>query len=91
MASNFKPKKKEVFLDSFKKYKKHKEFRKPRSPLTILFCTEDLPDEWLIDIVEYKTKTKLVTNNYMITAKQVKTFEDLYKGKGFVEDMITLT
>lgn len=87
----YSPKKKEVFIDSFKKYKKYKEFRKPRPPLAILFCTEDLPNEWLIDIVEYKPKTKLVTDNYMITTKQVKTFEDLYKGKGFVEDMITLT
>lgn len=85
MAGNFKPKKKEYFVDSFNKYKKIKEFRKPRSPITILFCTADLPDEWLIDIVEYKTKTKLVTDNYMITAKQIKTFESLYNRNGFEE------
>lgn len=83
----YKPVKKDIFLESFKKFKKINEFRKPRSPITILFCTNDLPDEWLIDIVEYKSKTKLVTDHYVIMANQVKKFTQLYKGNGFDETL----
>lgn len=85
--AGFKPKKKDVFIEFYKsnKFKEHKELTKPRSPLTILFCTCDLPDEWLIDIVEYKTKTGLVTDTYMILDTQVKRFTKLYEENGFQE------
>lgn len=86
----YKKEKKDLFIDSFSKYKKLRILRKPRSPLTILFCTIDLPDEWLIDIVEFKTKTKLITDNYMINEKQVETFIELYERHGFVEESLTL-
>ena len=65
-------KKKETHLISeFDKYKKICELTKARSPVTILFCTEDLPDEWLIDVVEYRTKSGVITETYMITSKDM--------------------
>jgi len=78
-----KPKQKAEVLRDYRFHKVLYEMRKHHSPLTILICTFDIPDEWLIDIVEYKTKTELVTDNYMILANQIETFISLYKKNGF--------
>lgn len=86
---SYKPKKKEVFIKQFEKFEKIKAFKKPRSPLTILFCTDDWDDKWLIDIVEYKSKTGLVTDNYIITEKQIPRFTDIYNNHGYVEVDLT--
>lgn len=78
-----KPKKKEEVLRDYRFHKVLYELRKPHSPLTILICTFDIPDEWLIDIVEYKTKSEKVTDNYMILANQIEKFIELYGRDGF--------
>ena len=57
---------------------------KKKSSISVLFCTEDLPDEWLIDVVEYKQSTQLVTNTYMILAKQLDFYIKLYEKDAFV-------
>lgn len=67
----YKKKKSTVPLSDFDNHKKLFELKKIHSPLTILFCTEDLPDEWLIDVVEYRTQSKLVTDTYYITSNDM--------------------
>jgi len=67
----YKPKKQSHHISDFDKFKKICEIKKVRSPITMLFCTKDLPDEWLIDVVEYKTNSGIVSNTYMITAKDM--------------------
>ena len=54
-------------ISEYDSYVKICELGKKRSPITILFCTNDLPDKWLIDVVEYKTKSGVITDTYMIT------------------------
>jgi hypothetical protein len=58
-------------ITDFDKYKKICELKKTHSPITILFCTEDLPDEWLIDVVEYRTKSGVVSDTYYVTSKDM--------------------
>ena len=65
-------KKKEIqYISEFDNHKKICQLNKPRSPRTLLFCTEDLPDEWLIDVVEYKTKSGEMLDTYYITSKEM--------------------
>ena len=69
-------------ISDFIKYKKICELSKTRSPLKILFCTIDLPDEWLIDVVEYKPSSGVVSENYIITRKQIPDYMNLCKISG---------
>jgi hypothetical protein len=78
----YKKKKETILISTFDKHKKLYELKKNRSPLTILLCTEDLPDKWLIDVVEYKTKSGVVTDNYYITAKDVERYMKLLARNG---------
>ena len=56
---------------------------KPRSPLCIEFMTEDLPDEWFIDIVKYRKKSGVVTEHFMILQKDLEDWINSYKKDGF--------
>jgi len=68
-------KKKEIQqITDFDNYKKICELKKAHSPITILFCTNDLPDEWLIDVIEYRTKSGIITETYYITSKQLDAY-----------------
>ena len=58
-------------ITDFENHKKFCGLKKAHSPITILFCTEDFPDEWLIDVVEYRTKSGDVTETYYITSKEM--------------------
>lgn len=64
---SFKKEKKIKNIQEFDTYKKICQLNKPHSPMTMLFCTNDLPDEWLIDVVEYKTKSGIISETYLIT------------------------
>jgi hypothetical protein len=72
----YKKKKETVLISEFDKYKKICQLRKSHSPITILFCTKDLPDEWLIDVVEYKTRSGVVVDSYYITSKEMPGYID---------------
>ena len=77
-------KSKEKHIDEFSSFKKLYKLSKPRSPLFVEFMTEDLPDEWLIDIVRYKRKSGIVAENFMILQKEIDTWMKGYKEKGWV-------
>ena len=80
-----KKEKEEVYISSFNSYKKICELKKPRSPKTILYCTNDFPDEWLIEVVEYRTKSGLVTYNPMIIAPNLKSHMNSFEKDGYIK------
>ncbi len=80
-------KKKEVYYkDEYgtQKFKKIHQLTKPRSPLCIEFMTDDLPDEWLIDIVEYRKKSGLVTEHFVIRQIDIQQWLKNYYKEGFL-------
>jgi len=82
--------KKEKEIHHISEYDSHVkicELRKKRSPLTILFCTNDLPDKWLIDVVEYKTKSGIISDTYMTIASDMDSHIKFMAGSG--HDIIT--
>lgn len=73
----YKKKETEVRLISeFDGHKKICVMKKSHSPITLLFCTNDLPDEWLIDVVEYREKTGIISDDYYITSAQLEKWVD---------------
>lgn len=81
-------KEKTSYISKYDNHKVLKRFNKPKSPKTIMFCTKDFPDEWLVDYLEFKTKSGIVTYDVFITASQLpKYYEDLLK-EGFIETKV---
>lgn len=79
--------KKEIYYDkefNNEKFKKIYKLTKPRSPLCIEFMTDDLPDEWLIDIIEYRKKSGLVTEHFVIRQVDIETWLQIYFKDGFI-------
>jgi len=74
---------KHIDKDFQKNFKKLYKLTKPRSPLCIEFMTEDLPDEWFIDIVKYRKKSGVVTEHFMILQKDLEDWINSYKKDGF--------
>lgn len=75
--------KKTHHISEFDSYLKICELKKKKSPISILFCTNDLPDKWLIDVVEYKTSTGVVNDTYIITKGDVKKYLKFCSNNGF--------
>lgn len=73
-------------ITDYKNYKKICKLTKPRSPIVIEFMTDDLPTEWLINIVKYKAKTGIVTDSVMILNPEV-----VGRIEGFQRDGYILT
>jgi len=73
-----------TYVTEYDSYKKLYEFTKLKSPISILFCTED-KDEWLIDIVKYRTRSQEVTNHFVILRKDLERWIEIYTKQGFVE------
>jgi len=70
-------------ISKYKSYKKIYKFSKPKSYKVIEFMTNDLPDEWLIDIVEYRKKSGVITLDFMILQKEITKWIDKYKSDGY--------
>lgn len=71
-------------LSNYSSYKKILELKKTRSPNTVLVCTDDIPDEWFITIVEYKTKSQVVSNSSMIIQKDLEDRLQWYYKNGWI-------
>ena len=80
-----KKEKKTKYISEFNNYKKICQLNKHHSPITILFCTDDLPDEWLIDVVEYRTKSGVVVDNYGVNAKTLQDYINFCGKDGFTK------
>jgi|AntAceMinimDraft_18_1070375.scaffolds.fasta_scaffold05209_10 hypothetical protein len=72
-------------ISEFDSYTKIYQLNKPRSPLTILFCVKNSKDIWLIDVVEYKTHSGIITDTYYITEKQIPSYINFMKKAGFIK------
>ena len=70
-------------IEDFKDYKKYLKLTKKRSPLTVEFMSDDFPDEWLVTVVRYKSKTGIVVDNYMIIRKDFDRHLELFKADGY--------
>jgi hypothetical protein len=85
--SNYSKKKKASnHISHYDDYKVLARLTKPKSPITVLFCTHDLPDEWLIDMIEYRTKTGEVTFCPGILGKDLQHHIENYINDGYVKE-----
>ena len=62
------------YITEFDDYIKICELSKKGSPIKILFCTDDLPDKWFIDVVEYRNKTGVITDTCTILSKELEEY-----------------
>ena len=74
-------------ISEFTSHKKVCELNKNHSPITILFCTNDFPDEWHIEVLEYRTKSGVIVEDYMINSKSLDSYVEFMGKSGF--DKIT--
>jgi hypothetical protein len=82
---NEKPKKKfSGYISKYASYKKILHLKKTKSIFEVLFCTQDLEDEWLIDVIRFKPKTGEIIEDFMITKKDFDHHKDTYLGEGFL-------
>lgn len=57
-------------ISDFSSYKELAKFKKEKSYQTLVFLTND-PEEWLIDVIYYRTKSGVVTHESCIIAKDM--------------------
>jgi len=76
-------KKKEEKISKYNSFKKIIELSKSHSPNSVLVCTDD-EDEWFIDIVEYRTKSQVITNISTIIKKDLQDRLDWYYKNGWI-------
>lgn len=72
-------------ITKYKEYKKLFLFKKNKGINSILFCTNDLPDEWLIDIITFQTNSGNITEDIMITKKELEQHLEYYRNNGYSE------
>ena len=71
-------------ISSFQKgFKKLYLLTKPRSCLCIELMTDDLPDEWLIDVVKYKKKSGEISDNFIINSEDIEYWLNKFKKDGW--------
>ncbi len=69
-------------------YSKHKilvAMTKPRSAFSIYFTIEDPSDDWLINVVRFKTKSGEIVEECMIIKPDFETRIESYEKDGFVK------
>lgn len=71
-------------LSVYKNYKKLYTITKPRSPHMVEILTNDLPDEWLIDIIRYDKKTNEIIDDFMILQPELSRWLDYYTRNGWI-------
>jgi len=75
-------------MSSISNYSKHKilvAMTKPRSAFSIYFTIEDPNDDWLINVVKFKTKTGEITFECMIIKPDLERRVESYEEDGFVK------
>lgn len=71
------------FNDISGNFKKLFTLRKPRSSIVIEFMTDDLPDEWLIDVFRYRAKSGEIVETFLITKEDLDSWIRTYKKDGY--------
>jgi len=76
-------KKSKQHISEYANYKMLFEMKKPRSPITIRYCTNDLPDEHLIDYIEYRSKSGEITYNCFVIKPDINNHTKMNERDGF--------
>jgi hypothetical protein len=77
--------KKEKIIDNIKSYSSYETvlvMKKPKSPLTVAFLTDDL-ERWFIDKITYLTKSGKINDKGTIIAKDLPGFVEFYEHDGY--------
>jgi len=82
MAWNNKKEKITQNISEFAEYKELGRMKKPRSPHTTVFLTND-PEKWFINCIKYKTKSGIVAHNDYIIAKDMPAWIVWHKNLGW--------
>ena len=69
-------------ISEYSRYKELSRFKKPRSPHTLVFMTED-PEEWFIYCIEYRTKSGEVVHDSLIIAADLDQWIGWHEGMGW--------
>jgi len=70
-------------VSDFVEFKELLRMKKPRSPHSILFCTDDFPDEWFIQCVEYRSKSGVVVHDDCINSKDMPQWVSWHENMGW--------
>lgn len=68
------------------KYKQHRRIgvlKKQGSPISILFCTNDLPNMWLIDSIRFKNNSSQIVEDSFILNKDFPKVLNYWRSKGY--------
>jgi hypothetical protein len=74
--------KEQAYISFFKDYEVLFNMKKKKSPITVLFCTND-PEKWFINKVTYLTKSGLIHDNCIVIKKDLESSVNFYEGDGF--------
>ena len=69
-------------ISTYKDYKVISTLRKPKSPLTILYCTND-PDEWFIRKITFMTRSGMISDAVTLIQKDLSGSINFYGNDGF--------
>jgi hypothetical protein len=75
-------------MSNISSYSKHKvlfTMTKPRSAYSVSFMLENPKDDWLVEIVRYKTKTGECAHECMVIKPDVERQVEMYEKDGFVK------
>jgi len=75
-------------MSNISNYSKHTillTMTKPRSAFTVYFTVEDPKDDWLINIIRFKTKTGELAYEAMIIKPDLERQIEAYEKDGFVK------
>lgn len=72
-------------ISSYSKHKILVAMTKPRSAYSVYFTVEDPKDDWLINVVRFKTKTGECAHECMIIKPDLERQIESYEKDGFVK------
>jgi hypothetical protein len=72
-------------ISLYSKYTPLVKMEKPRSPFSVWFLLEDPKDDWLINVVRFKTKTGELAYECMIIKPDLERQIESYEKDGFVK------
>ena len=71
-----------TYISFFKNYEVILTLKKKKSPVSVLFCTDD-KNKWFINKVTYLNKSGEIHDNCLIIAKDLPNFINFYESDGF--------
>jgi hypothetical protein len=72
-------------ISLYSKYTPLVKMEKPRSPFSVWFLLEDPKDDWIINVVRFKTKTGDLAYECMIIKPDLERQIESYEKEGFIK------